>query len=293
MSISEHIHHNPEEARNVPSRHLPLLMTTPALRPLRPLSSPCCLDGGTRWLKKRRGWRFFACLSGAAFSHIRPTHRRERSSATSNPTWSARWPNWMLRRTISREMPRPTRRFSTRTAVTTTRRPRRTVRRFSSWSKRCRGDYLNLHMNGLRKPSKALPPACGNWLLTTFISIPASRRAKARRTAPWPRSSSGTPTAKPSWTATATCFHYVIEPCLYGAKATFVEKLDPAAAQALGIKYLPRAKRHRSPPRRTPCGKGDLFVTSCNAWQPRLDEMHRRAGVDDGPTFKHLFQRSA
>jgi hypothetical protein len=82
-------------------------------------------------------------------------------------------------------------------------------------------------------------------------------------------------------------FHYVIEPCLYGAKATFVEKLDPPAAQALGIKYLPRANVVLAAARDS-VREGDLFLASCQAWQPRLDDCVG-ALVWMTPTFNTYF----
>ena len=66
-------------------------------------------------------------------------------------------------------------------------------------------------------------------------------------------------------------FHFVIEPCLYGAKITFVEKLSPEAAQALGLKYLPRANVVLAAAKDS-AREGDLFLASCQAWQPRLDD---------------------
>jgi hypothetical protein len=82
-------------------------------------------------------------------------------------------------------------------------------------------------------------------------------------------------------------FHFVIEPCLYGAKATFVEKLDPAAAQALGLKYLPRANVLVAASKDA-VREGDLFLASCQAWQPRLDDCVG-ALVWMTPTFNTYF----
>jgi hypothetical protein len=82
-------------------------------------------------------------------------------------------------------------------------------------------------------------------------------------------------------------FHFVIEPCLYGAKATFVEKLDPPAAQALGLKYLPRANVALAAAKDS-VREGDLFLASCQAWQPRLDDCVG-ALVWMTPTFNTYF----
>ncbi len=67
----------------------------------------------------------------------------------------------------------------------------------------------------------------------------------------------------------------------------FVEKLDPAAAEALGLKYLPRANVALAAAKDA-AREGDLFVASCNAWQPRLDECIG-ALVWMTPTFNTYF----
>ena len=153
--------------------------------------------------------------------------------------------------------------------------------------KKMQGDYLNLHMNGYETIEGI---AAGVRELVAYdiyfdSGVPKSQGSTDSPVAPViVRDASG----KTIVDRDGNLFHYVIEPCLYGAKAVFVEKLGPEASQALGgIKYLPRANVVLAAARDA-VREGDLFVASCNAWQPRLDECIG-ALVWMTPTFNTYF----
>ena len=152
--------------------------------------------------------------------------------------------------------------------------------------KKMQGDYLNLHMNGYETIEGI---AAGVRELVAYdiyfdSGVPKSQGSTDSPVAPViVRDASG----KTIVDRDGNLFHYVIEPCLYGAKSVFVEKLDPAAAQALGIKYLPRANVALAASKDA-VREGDQFVASCNAWQPRMDECIG-ALVWMTPTFNTYF----
>ncbi len=152
--------------------------------------------------------------------------------------------------------------------------------------KKMQGDYLNLHMNGYETIEGI---AAGVHDLVGYdiyfdSGVPKSQGATDSPVAPVVvRDANG----KTIVDRDGNLFHYVIEPCLYGAKGTFVEKLDPAASEALGIKYLPRANVALAAAKDA-AREADLFVASCNAWQPRLDECVG-ALVWMTPTFNTYF----
>jgi hypothetical protein len=67
-------------------------------------------------------------------------------------------------------------------------------------------------------------------------------------------------------------FHYVIEPLLWGAKASFVKKLNASAAASLhGIAVLPRADIALASAKDA-VRESDLFQQSCQNWQPTVAE---------------------
>ena len=152
--------------------------------------------------------------------------------------------------------------------------------------KKMQGDYLNLHMNGYETIEGI---AAGVHELVGYdiyfdSGVPKSQGSTDTPVAPViVKDASGRVIVDRD----GNLFHFVIEPCLYGAKATFVEKLDPAAAQALGLKYLPRANVALAAAKDA-VREGDLFVASCNAWQPRLEECVG-ALVWMTPTFNTYF----
>ena len=153
--------------------------------------------------------------------------------------------------------------------------------------KKMQGDYLNLHMNGYETIEGI---AAGVRELVAYdiyfdSGVPKSQGSTDSPVAPVVvRDASG----KTIVDRDGNLFHYVIEPCLYGAKAVFVEKLNPAASQALGgIKYLPRANVALAASKDA-VREGDQFVASCNAWQPRMDECVG-ALVWMTPTFNTYF----
>ena len=152
--------------------------------------------------------------------------------------------------------------------------------------KKMQGDYLNLHMNGYEtiEGIAAGVKELVNYDIYFDSGVPKSQGSTDNPVAPVVvRDASG----KTIVDRDGNLFHFVIEPCLYGAKAVFVEKLDPAASQALGLKYLPRANVALAASKDA-VREADLFVTSCNAWQPRLDECVG-ALVWMTPTFNTYF----
>jgi hypothetical protein len=66
-------------------------------------------------------------------------------------------------------------------------------------------------------------------------------------------------------------FHYVIEPALWGTKSYYLEKLNPAAAEKLGVKYLPKADVLTAAASEASSKVNELLAKS-RAWQPTLDE---------------------
>ena len=152
--------------------------------------------------------------------------------------------------------------------------------------KKMQGDYLNLHMNGYETIEGI---AAGVRELVSYdiyfdSGVPKSQGSTDTPVAPVVvRDASG----KIIVDRDGNLFHFVIEPCLYGSKAIFVEKVNPAASQALGIKYLPRANVALAASKDA-VREADQFVNSCNAWQPRLDECIG-ALVWMTPTFNTYF----
>jgi hypothetical protein len=152
--------------------------------------------------------------------------------------------------------------------------------------KKMQGDYLNLHMNSYETIEGI---AAGVRELVAYdiyfdSGVPKSQGSTDSPVAPVVvRDAKGKTIADRD----GNLYHYIIEPCLYGAKGAFVEKLDPAASQALGIKYLPRANVALAASKEA-VREADLFVASCNAWQPALDECIG-ALVWMTPTFNTYF----
>jgi hypothetical protein len=83
-------------------------------------------------------------------------------------------------------------------------------------------------------------------------------------------------------------FHYVIEPCLWGASAHLVKRLSPEATAKLhGIVVLPRADVTVASS--IDCAAmADNFLAAAKAWQPTLDECVG-ALVWMTPTFNTYF----
>ncbi|MEO6848902.1 MAG: hypothetical protein ABI443_14250 [Chthoniobacterales bacterium] len=66
-------------------------------------------------------------------------------------------------------------------------------------------------------------------------------------------------------------FHYVNEPTLWGTKMQFIEKLNPAASEKLGIKYLPKPEVVTAAAQET-ARKIDELLAKAKVWQPTIDE---------------------
>jgi hypothetical protein len=137
--------------------------------------------------------------------------------------------------------------------------------------KKMQGDYLNLHMNGYETVEGI---AAGVKELVKFdiyfdSGVPKSQGSTDSPVAPVIiRDASG----KVIVDRDGNLYHYVIEPCLYGAKAVFVHKLAPDASQAMhGIKFLPLANVALASAKDA-VREADIFLAACNAWQLKLDE---------------------
>jgi hypothetical protein len=137
--------------------------------------------------------------------------------------------------------------------------------------KKMQGDYLNLHMNGYETVEGI---SAGVRELVKFdiyfdSGVPKNQGSTDNPVAPVViRDASG----KVIVDRDGNLYHYVIEPCLYGAKAVFVHKLAPDASQALhGIKFLPLANVALAAAKDA-VREADIFLAACNAWQLKLDE---------------------
>lgn len=153
--------------------------------------------------------------------------------------------------------------------------------------KKMQGDYLNLHMNGYETIEGI---AAGVRELVKFdiyfdSGVPKNQGSTDSPVAPVVvRDAAG----KTIVDRDGNLFHYVIEPCLYGAKAVFVHKLNPQASEALhGIKYLPLANVALASAKDS-VREADLFLSECKAWQLKLDECIG-ALVWMTPTFNTYF----
>lgn len=83
-------------------------------------------------------------------------------------------------------------------------------------------------------------------------------------------------------------FHYVIEPCLWGAQANFVKRLDKNGSAAVhGIAVLPRADVALASAKDSEV-RADQFLADCRKWQPTMDECVG-ALVWVTPTFNTYF----
>jgi hypothetical protein len=137
--------------------------------------------------------------------------------------------------------------------------------------KKMQVDYLNLHMNGYETVEGI---AAGVRELVKFdiyfdSGVPKNQGSTDNPVAPVViRDASG----KTIVDRDGNLYHYVIEPCLYGAKEVFVHKLTPEASQALhGIKYLPLANVTLAAGKDA-SREADIFLAACKAWQLKLDE---------------------
>ena len=137
--------------------------------------------------------------------------------------------------------------------------------------RKMQGDYLNLHMNGYETVEgiSAGVRELVNFDIYFDSGVPKNEGSTDNPVAPVIlRDASG----KVIVDRDGNLFHYVIEPCLYGAKAVFVHKLSPEASQALhGIKYLPLANVSLAAAKDS-VREGDQFLAACKAWQLTLDE---------------------
>lgn len=152
--------------------------------------------------------------------------------------------------------------------------------------KKMQGDYLNLHMNGYETIEGIVAGVRDLVAYDIYFDsgVPKSQGSTDSPVAPVVvRDAVG----KTIVDRDGNLFHYVIEPCLYGAKSTFVEKLDAPAAEALGIKFLPRANVALAAAKDA-ARQSDLFVASCKAWQPRVEDCIG-ALVWMTPTFNTYF----
>ncbi len=152
--------------------------------------------------------------------------------------------------------------------------------------KKMQGDYLGLHMNGYETVEGI---AAGVRELVAYdiyfdSGVPKNAGSTDNPVAPVVLRDASSKTIVDR---DGNLFHYVIEPCLYGARAIFVEKLSPEAAQALNIKFLPRANVLVAASNDS-AREADLFLASCKGWQPRLDDCIG-ALVWMTPTFNTYF----
>ena len=137
--------------------------------------------------------------------------------------------------------------------------------------KKMQVDYLGLHMNGYETVEGI---AAGVRDLVKFdiyfdSGVPKNQGATDNPVAPVTLRDA---TGKVIVDRDGNLFHYVIEPCLYGAKAIFVHKLSPEASQALqGIHYIPLATVAAAAGRDA-VREADLFLSASKAWQLKLDE---------------------
>jgi uncharacterized membrane protein len=152
--------------------------------------------------------------------------------------------------------------------------------------KKMQGDYLGMHMNGYETIEGIAAGVRDLVAYDIYFDSGVAKNAGATDSPVAPvtlRDANGRTIVDRD----GNLFHYVIEPCLYGAKAAFVEKLSPPAAQALGLRYLPRANVLLAASKDS-VREGDLFLASCRAWQPRLDDCIG-ALVWMTPTFNTYF----
>ncbi len=259
-------------------------MTTPASRPFRPFFSPQRPRGGARLLKTT-GVALLACLGGAAVS----TSAFADSGAQLGTVKSYLVTQVAKLDAAAHDFEANAESYQkilTANGGDYNKAALASGPEMLSLVKKMQGDYLNLHMNGYETIEGI---AAGVHELVGYdiyfdSGVPKSQGSTDSPVAPVVvRDASG----KTIVDRDGNLFHYVIEPCLYGAKSTFVEKLDPAASQALGIKYLPRANVTLAAAKDA-VREADLFVGSCNAWQPRLDECVG-ALVWMTPTFNTYF----
>jgi hypothetical protein len=153
--------------------------------------------------------------------------------------------------------------------------------------KKMQADYLGLHMNGYETVEGI---AAGVRELVAYdiyfdSGVPKSEGSTDSPVAPVTlRDASG----KVIVNQDGNLFHYVIEPCLYGAKAAYVARLRPDASQALhGVEYLPLSTITLAAAKDS-VREADSFLASCKAWQLRLDECIG-ALVWMTPTFNTYF----
>jgi hypothetical protein len=148
-------------------------------------------------------------------------------------------------------------------------------------------DYLGLHMNGYETIEGI---AAGVRELVKYdiffdSGVPKSEGSTDSPVAPVVvRDASGKIIADRD----GNLYHYVIEPCLYGAKANLVRKLDPQASAALhGIRYLPLSNVTLAAAK-VAVQEANAFLDDSKAWQAQLDECVG-ALVWMTPTFNTYF----
>jgi hypothetical protein len=132
-------------------------------------------------------------------------------------------------------------------------------------------NYKNLHMNGYETVEGI---AAGVKELVKYdiyfdSGVPSSEATTDNPSAPIHLKTASGETIDDN---DGNIFHYVIEPCLWGANAKLVKKLSPEASQALhGIIVLPRADVAVASS--LACAShADDFLAASQAWQPSMDE---------------------
>jgi len=148
-------------------------------------------------------------------------------------------------------------------------------------------DYLGLHMNGYETVEGI---AAGVKSLVEYdiyfdSGVPQSQASTDSPAAPIVlKTASGEMIDNHN----GNIFHYVIEPTLWGAKATLVKRLSPDASKSVhGLILLPRADVAVASAHDV-AREADRFLASCQAWQPTADECVG-ALVWMTPTFNTYF----
>jgi hypothetical protein len=148
-------------------------------------------------------------------------------------------------------------------------------------------DYKNLHMNGYETVEGI---AAGVKELVKYdiyfdSGVPADEATTDNPSAPIDlKTASGETVDK----GNGNMFHYVIEPCLWGADKNLLVKLSPdASAKLKGIVVLPRADVLVAASLAT-ADQADSFLADSKAWNPSLDECVG-ALVWMTPTFNTYF----
>ena len=152
---------------------------------------------------------------------------------------------------------------------------------------RMQADYKNLHMNGYETVEGI---AAGVKELVQYdiyfdSGVPTDQATTDNPAAPIDLKTASGETIDHN---DGNIFHYVIEPCLWGANARLVKRLSPEATAKLnGIVVLPRADVAVASSKAC-AEQADHFLAAAKAWQPTLDECVG-ALVWMTPTFNTYF----